>query len=790
MINAMYNSSYWVTFINPKVDLEFFQKNYENLLIIHYNDQYSSSNYYDAITVTNKSQQFISIVKEYLNGFVPADEKEIYSAIKAFNSINGEWLLKMVGSKGQFSREKLSIVSAIKYALSYLDHKNIIWIPISLEEILRVSGAVKLEKSAGIFSAKNLKVKGNACDDLLLIGLEVDENQSVYLHYYPVEVKVGINQGSVIAKAKEQINKTRSIIDEKLLEINEEKTFLNKFFRNFFVQILLLNSKKFSVNEVWPEKSFDIIETITDKLLNDQYEISKELEPFIGTGAVISFKKDNFWRGVLIEEDILVINLTEEDAYKGVIENLEDIKNRIQLGKTDFNVDKLLSAKYKTKGIYGDRTLIETQTNGQFIGDRTCDGTCDGTCDKEIDAKEIDIEETDIEETEDQIAADNGDKNKHKDLKDIRVLLGTVEGSNKKVYWEFGHEKLSNRHLLISGKSGQGKSYFIQCLLMELAQEGISSIIIDYTDGFKTSQLEPKFKEVMGDRIQQFLVIKDKFPLNPFKMNQKEIDEGEYMDEDYSDVAERVKCIIGAIYKGLGAQQLNAIYQATKRGLERYDGNMNLRILQQELEEDNSSYAKTVSAQLALLFDKDPFDYNNAFDWSNIDKEEGKVFIIQLTGFKREIQLIITEFILWDLWYYKLKDGNKDKPLPVILDEAQNLDHSEKSPSAKILTEGRKFGWSGWYATQFLRGQLDNDEIKRLENSSQMVYFLPPDSEISPVASNLSKDSSEKKDWERKLSSLKKGQCISQGLFIDDSGENKGDVAVVVDITAIGDRMQ
>ncbi|SHH73898.1 hypothetical protein [Clostridium grantii] len=83
---------------------------------------------------------------------------------------------------------------------------------------------------------------------------------------------------------------------------------------------------------------------------------------------------------------------------------------------------------------------------------------------------------------------------------------------------------------------------------------------------------------------------------------------------------------------------------------------------------------------------------------------------------------------------------------------------------------------------------MDSDEIKRLENSSQMVYFLPPDSEISPVSSNLSKDSSEKKDWERKLSSLKKGQCISQGLFIDDSGENKGDVAVVVDITAIGDR--
>lgn len=770
MINEMYNSSHWVTFINPRVDLEFFQKHHTNLLIIHYNDQYTSSNYYDAITVTNKYQQFINIVKEYLNDFVSSNDEEINGAIKAFNSINGEWLLKMVGSKGQFAREKLSIVSAIKYTLGYLEHKNIIWIPISLEEILRVAGAVRLDRSSGIFSAKNLKVKGNISDDLLLMGLEVRDDESVYLHYYPVEVKVGINQENVILKAKDQINKTRATIDEQLLDeeyLNHEgeKKFLKKFFRNFFVQVFLLNAKKFEINEVWPEKSFDIIQRVAHKLLNDKYEIANNLNPIIGKGAVVSFRKDNAWRSANIEEDILVINLTEEDAYTGVVQNLEDIKNRIQQGKTDLNTGKLLSAIYNVDP-------VEVK-------------------DEEKDDEGIEEYADDVETIENtQVDVTNEEEYKVKNLKDIRILIGTMEGSNKKVYWQYGHEKLSNRHILISGKSGQGKSYFIQCLLMELSNFGISNIIIDYTDGFKKSQLEDEFKEVMKDRIQQFLVIKDKFPLNPFKINKKEIDEGEYINEDYSDVAERVKCIIGSIYKDLGAQQLNSIYQGTKRGLERYEGRMNLRLLQQELEEENTSYAKTVSAQLALLFDKDPFDYQNSFDWSDIDKDEGKVFIIQLTGFKREIQLIITEFILWDLWYYKLQYGNKDKPLPVILDEAQNLDHSKKSPSAKILTEGRKFGWSGWYATQFLRGQLSGDEIKRLENSSQVAYFLPSDSEIGAVAGNLSRDSSEKKVWERKLSSLKKGQCISQGLFIDDNGENKGDVAVVVDITPMEERVE
>ena len=53
-------------------------------------------------------------------------------------------------------REKLSVVSAIKYVLSIFDHKDIIWVPISMEEILRVAGNVGLKETNGLFSVKNL----------------------------------------------------------------------------------------------------------------------------------------------------------------------------------------------------------------------------------------------------------------------------------------------------------------------------------------------------------------------------------------------------------------------------------------------------------------------------------------------------------------------------------------------------------------------------------------------------------------------------------------------------------
>jgi DNA phosphorothioation-dependent restriction protein DptH len=123
------------------------------------------------------------------------------------------------------------------------------------------------------------------------------------------------------------------------------------------------------------------------------------------------------------------------------------------------------------------------------------------------------------------------------------------------------------------------------------------------------------------------------------------------------------------------------------------------------------------------------------------------------------------------------------------MDEAQNLDHTEKSPSARILTEGRKFGWSAWYATQFLKSQLDSDELARLQNASQKIYFSPPEQELSNIAASFTKDSQEKKHWENKLASLKKGQCIVHGPIKKENGELSIPTITVVDIIPLSERI-
>lgn len=131
-----------------------------------------TSSGYDAITVTKKSKQYQNTISRYLekNG---VENVQIHSKkiINMFNALNGDWLLRMLSYKSHFPVEKLSILSAMKLSVKRYSLEDIIWVPISLEEILRVSGSVGLSQSGSIFSARNLGFDGKTSDDLLLVGI-------------------------------------------------------------------------------------------------------------------------------------------------------------------------------------------------------------------------------------------------------------------------------------------------------------------------------------------------------------------------------------------------------------------------------------------------------------------------------------------------------------------------------------------------------------------------------------------------------------------------------------------
>ena len=141
--------------------------------------------------------------------------------------------------------------------------------------------------------------------------------------------------------------------------------------------------------------------------------------------------------------------------------------------------------------------------------------------------------------------------------------------------------------------------------------------------------------------------------------------------------------------------------------------------------------------------------------------------------------------MLWDMWYYTKKYGRKDKPFVVVLDEAQNLSHKANSPSAMILTEGRKFGWSAWFATQSLK-ILSDEEVIRLLQAPFKLYFKPTDEEIPKMSKQL--DPSNGNVWLTPLKNLKKGQCIVVGDRVRSDGTFGQVKSTITNVTAFNER--
>lgn len=372
-------------------------------------------------------------------------------------------------------------------------------------------------------------------------------------------------------------------------------------------------------------------------------------------------------------------------------------------------------------------------------------------------------------------------------LSSVRLLIGEDLRSKEKFYWEFGNPNLNNRHLLINGNSGCGKTYCIQALLMEAALHGISAVVFDYTGGFTNSKLDLKFKDALGKRIKQRVVKIEKIPVNPFEKNDIQIDEDIFIPEEDADIADKISEIFKSVYD-LGDQQKSAIYSAVLNGLKTYGSGMSFPLMVEELKNIGTNYAKTVISKIQAFSDFNPFAIDNTFSWSDIRDSLGMVYVFQLTGYGRDIQVLLSELLLWDIWNFCVKSGDESRPFILVMDEAQNLSHGEKSPSAKILTEGRKFGISGWYATQFMKPQLTDDEIQRLQQAGQKLYFCPPDDGVTTVAKNIDITSQGTKDWADRLKKLKKGECVTCGNMVRNGKWSKYEPRIVK-VTSLNERI-
>lgn len=379
----------------------------------------------------------------------------------------------------------------------------------------------------------------------------------------------------------------------------------------------------------------------------------------------------------------------------------------------------------------------------------------------------------------------------NKEMPSGRILLGKTVPSVQPVYWEFNHPELANRHMLIFGSSGQGKTYAIQAMLCEMSKFRQNSLIIDYTNGFLPNHLEKIANEVLSPK--QHVVRQEPLPINPF-LPQESDNGGIVIKENSNAIAKRIAGLFDSVYN-IGDQQYSVLHRAIMDSVETMKSGMNLDHMLEIIESMTGEKQYKASAQ--SLYNKlrpfvleQPFSSGEiGFDWDHLFLDQDPLCnIFQLAGMDMYSGRLITEFILWDLYGHLQSKGKKTDPKVIVLDEVQNLDHKEGSPLSKYLREGRKFGLSLILATQTM-SNMKKDERDRMFNAAHKLFFRPADTELKAFAEIAALATRQKvDDWMRKLSSLSKGECYSIGSVLDPVGEKLVQKALKIRITALEER--
>ncbi len=372
-----------------------------------------------------------------------------------------------------------------------------------------------------------------------------------------------------------------------------------------------------------------------------------------------------------------------------------------------------------------------------------------------------------------------------------RICLGVSSRGSRPVFWEFGHKELHNRHMLIFGSSGMGKTYAIQCLLNELGHSGQNSLVIDYTNGFLPNQLEDITAQSLCPK--QHIIRKSPLPISPFKLQQQIIGD-DIIPESHSTAAKRIAAIFKVVYD-LGDQQFSVLFDAIILGMQSYGDAFKLDnlldVLEGYIEEkthNKSTVQSTMSKLKPFIMDK-PFSSDvGGIGWESIFRDHDHLcHIFQLAGLDMHSRRLVTEFILWDLYAYVRGSGNKNDPKMVVLDEVQNLDHREECPLAKYLTEGRKFGLSLILATQTL-SNLSSGQQSRLFQAGHKLFFRPAETEMGEYGKVLQNATGEpSRTWIERLSKLQKGECYSLGPTLGENDTLK-QVAFKIRITPLEER--
>ncbi|MER2497061.1 DNA phosphorothioation-dependent restriction protein DptH [Vibrio neptunius] len=668
LLERSYDSSIWTTIIDPKVTLDFFQSN-EDVVLIHYSDQYTSSSSYDAITVTAQRGLFEKVLKQGDGG-----------QINEFNAFNGDWLLKMMTCAPTINKERKGVIGAYKFVTSLVHDSDITWVPLSVAEMIRVSGNIGLKMSDSEFS-RNVQgyKKGEISDDVLLVGFK---DQDMYL--LPVEVKTGSvpNYNKAVKQSKELLR----YLSQDLLG---NKDLASKLYRGLFMRQALMQIDKYRLYKVFADDYFDNLLANKEEWLRGDYSLGQIAE--YPEGFVVSHLEG---AGCLQPEYHMQDGVLKVDLPMGLLPRL--VETPLQEVLSELDVVQLCHVP--------NEYVLSGETRLEQLAQEKPQLSVTISDENEM-TESVKPEQRFVEEQVESVV----EPLKVESNSNLNVLFGHNALTQAPLNWEpTNTAKFMNTNTGIIGTMGTGKTQFTKSVITQLYRNQadnvngapIGMLIFDY----KSDYVDDKFQQATAGK--KFNL--HKLPYNPLSL---------FGDTPMLPVhtARGFSETMGKAF-GLGQKQQLRLRKLVGEAYE-------LAGIRKAEPSTWSKPAPTISQVWDLFIETDPdedslyaaleslyeleiFEDDNTKCMSLYDLVDG-ITVVELAGYPAEIQNLVVALTL-DLFYSQMQKKGKPEvqgdfrqiTKMILVDEADNF-MSQNFPSLrKILKEGREYGVGVILSTQ------------------------------------------------------------------------------------------
>lgn len=720
LLQSIYDNANWVTFINPEVDINFFYK--QNLYVVHYTDQYTINAKYDSITVTKHVDQYENMLRKSYEKYALSEERFQHfneTMMNYFNCLNGSWMLDIVKKSEDQIREKMSIVAASIAMLRFMSrNKNVYWIPVSLEEILRVTGSIGLPQDY-IFTKKSLGAKGAMSDDLLMIGLDATNETDILLYLYPVEVKFSKNS-SMADKAGKQVSQTFLQLKEHLFG---DANFTKNIYRTFFASQFLTNAEKLNANKLLSDDEYKEIEQFRFELLNLKYTLKEKLPvKEMGSAAIVSFfshATHSLSTSLVDNVPVCEVHFSERECFQFIA---EPENNHMKFLETDLimiDTDTLNAidnpiAIAPTEDTECPIVLTEIEDEEVFTVDNTNSSVATGEITNNNNSTIV-ITESDTA-TATGKSSDSEQKvkvvgNQEKTPHSIKILVGHTLSGHREIVFEPNNTKMvSHPNMGVIGTMGTGKTQFARSVIAQFSKESIHNVggkpvgmlVFDYKGDYK----DKEFLDAVDGTCYKF-----NYPFNPLKLVVNDEVEGMNLP---AITADRIADSFAKAY-GLGLKQQSNIKQIIidtykDAGITKEPSTWKNPV--PTMEQVIEKYFETCDAndKAFALFDKlrdytifttDNSSCVSLFEWLN------SVRVIDLTLYPDDTKKVIVSLIL-DLFYAEMRqlggskqeNGFRELRAMIMVDEAHQFLKKDFNSFRSIISEGRMFGVGMILSTQ------------------------------------------------------------------------------------------